>query len=153
PPAARPALRHGKPGHSSAVRILRKGDFPLAGHDFRPSILREYDIRGIVGDTLTPKDAFFLGSAFGTVLAREGGRTVALGQDGRLSSRALANALAWGLASAGLEVARVGLGPTPMLYFAEKYLVTDGAIMVTGSHNPPEYNGFKMVMRGGSVYG
>ncbi len=125
----------------------------MAGHELRPSILREYDIRGIVGDTLTAKDAFFLGCAYGTVLTKEGGRSVALGQDGRLSSPALANALAWGLASAGLEVARVGLGPTPMLYFAEKYLVTDGAIMVTGSHNPAEYNGFKMVMRGGSVYG
>ncbi len=125
----------------------------MKGHAFRDSILREYDIRGIVGETLTDADALALGRAFGTLVARGGGRTVALGYDGRLSSPALAAALAEGLAASGLEVLRVGLGPTPMLYFASKRLATDGAVMVTGSHNPADQNGFKMVVGGAALHG
>jgi phosphomannomutase len=125
----------------------------MAGHAFHPSILREYDIRGVVGSTLGSADARALGGAFGTMLRRQSGSRVAVGQDGRLSSPELADALVEGLVAAGIRVSRVGLGPTPMLYFADRHLDTDGAIMVTGSHNPPEYNGFKMVLGHKAIYG
>ncbi|MFI5024691.1 MAG: phosphoglucomutase/phosphomannomutase PgmG [Alphaproteobacteria bacterium] len=125
----------------------------MKGHAFKDSILREYDIRGIVGETLVAEDAGALGRAFGSTLVRAGGKTVALGYDGRLSSPELAAALGEGLASTGLEVFRVGLGATPMLYFASKHLPSDGAVMVTGSHNPPNHNGFKMVLKGAAIYG
>ncbi|MFI4987150.1 MAG: phosphoglucomutase/phosphomannomutase PgmG [Alphaproteobacteria bacterium] len=125
----------------------------MTGHVFDGSILREYDIRGIVGKTLTAADARALGRAFGSVLARAGGSKVALGYDGRLSSPELAAALGEGLVASGSTVVRVGLGPTPMLYFASQHLACDGAVMVTGSHNPPDHNGFKMVLKGRAIYG
>ncbi|MGC8523770.1 MAG: phosphoglucomutase/phosphomannomutase PgmG [Acidibrevibacterium sp.] len=115
-------------------------------HRFDPSILREYDIRGIVGQTLTEADAFAIGRAFGSIVARAGGKRVAVGYDGRLSSPALEAALVEGLIASGMAVARIGLGPTPMLYFAATTLAADGAVMVTGSHNPADYNGFKMML-------
>ncbi len=115
-------------------------------HDFDPTTLREYDIRGVVGRTLHPADAYAIGRCFGTIVARNGGRTVAVGYDGRLSSPDLEPPLVEGLRDAGMEVLRVGLGPTPLLYFASTTLETDGAVMVTGSHNPPDYNGFKMML-------
>lgn len=117
------------------------------------SILREYDIRGIIGETLHAADAITLGRAFGTMIRRAGGRGCALGRDGRLSSPQMANAFARGLKAAGIDVYRIGLGPTPMLYFAEHHLGTDAAAMVTGSHNPPDYNGFKLVLQGRTIYG
>ena len=122
-------------------------------HDFDPTSLREYDIRGVVGRTLHPADAFAIGRTFGTVVARAGGRTVAVGYDGRLSSPELAGALADGLKASGMEVLRVGRGPTPLLYFAATTLETDGAVMVTGSHNPPDYNGFKMMLGRRAFFG
>jgi len=122
-------------------------------HKFHSSVLREYDIRGVVGKTLSASDAYALGATIGTMVVARGGRTVALGQDGRLSSPELAAATADGLVSAGIEVRRIGLGPTPMLYFADRQLDTDAGIMVTGSHNPPDYNGFKLVMGHKPVYG
>jgi len=109
-----------------------------------PSILREYDIRGIVGDTLTEDDVRKLGRAFGTLIVRGGGRMVCVGYDGRLSSPALEAALVAGLAASGVDVRCIGLGPTPMLYFAAHHLGADGGMMITGSHNPPDYNGIKM---------
>ncbi len=115
-------------------------------HAFNPTVLREYDIRGIVGSTLHPQDAFAIGRCFGTVVARQGGKTVAVGYDGRLSSPELETALVDGLVASGMEVLRIGCGPTPMLYFASTLHQTNGAIMVTGSHNPPDYNGFKMML-------
>lgn len=123
------------------------------GHKFHPSVLREYDIRGIVGTTLFPADAYAIGRAYATRILRDGGKTIALGFDGRLSSPELAQAVAEGLLSTGVNVKRVGLGPTPMLYFAVKHLHADAGIMVTGSHNPPTHNGFKMALYGGPVYG
>ncbi|HEX6958811.1 MAG TPA: phosphomannomutase/phosphoglucomutase [Ferrovibrio sp.] len=125
----------------------------MSRHQFDASILREYDIRGIVGSTLTVADAQALGRAFGTFVADNGGRVVALGQDGRHSSPALANAFSKGLRMAGMDVLRIGVGPTPMLYFAGRHLGADAAAMITGSHNPPEYNGFKLVLGGRSVHG
>ncbi|HYZ64389.1 MAG TPA: phosphomannomutase/phosphoglucomutase [Acetobacteraceae bacterium] len=122
-------------------------------HRFDPTSLREYDIRGVVGRTLHKEDAFAIGRAFGTVVARAGGRRVAVGYDGRLSSPELAAALADGLKASGMEVLRVGRGPTPMLYFAATTLETDGAVMVTGSHNPPDYNGFKMMLGRKAFFG
>jgi phosphomannomutase len=122
-------------------------------HDFDPTMLREYDIRGIVGKTLHQSDAFAIGRCFGTVVARAGGHVVAVGYDGRLSSPDLEPSLVDGLKASGMEVVRVGLGPTPMLYYAAATLETDGAIMLTGSHNPPDYNGFKMVLKGKPFFG
>ena len=115
-------------------------------HHFDPTVLREYDIRGIVGKTLHKADAYAIGRAFGTVVARSGGTRVAVGYDGRLSSPELEPELVAGLKASGMEVLRVGRGPTPMLYYAATTLQTDGAVMVTGSHNPPDYNGFKMML-------
>ncbi|HJO72042.1 MAG: phosphomannomutase/phosphoglucomutase [Rhodospirillales bacterium] len=124
-----------------------------AGRTLAPGILREYDIRGVVGDTLTEDGVAAIGRAFGTIVARQGGRAVAVGYDGRLSSPDLEAAAVAGLRAAGVDVARVGLGPTPMLYFATHALETDAGLMITGSHNPPEYNGIKMVLGGGSFFG
>ena len=122
-------------------------------HRFDPTSLREYDIRGVVGRTLHAADAFAIGRSFGSVVAREGGKTVAVGYDGRLSSPELAAALVDGLKASGMEVLRVGRGPTPLLYFAATTLSTDGAVMVTGSHNPPDYNGFKMMLGRKAFFG
>ena len=122
-------------------------------HRIDPGILRAYDIRGIVGETLTEADAHAVGRAFGTQISRAGGKTACVGYDGRLSSPGLAAAVVDGLVACGLAVERIGLGPTPMLYFAVKDRQADGGVMVTGSHNPPEYNGIKMVTAGGAVYG
>ena len=115
-------------------------------HQLDPTSLREYDIRGIVGKTLHPADAFAIGRVFGTIVARAGGKTVAVGYDGRLSSPELEPPLFEGLKASGMEVIRIGCGPTPMLYFTATVRKTDGAVMVTGSHNPPDYNGFKMML-------
>ncbi|MCO6416578.1 phosphomannomutase/phosphoglucomutase [Siccirubricoccus sp. KC 17139] len=115
-------------------------------HHFDPTVLREYDIRGIIGETLRPEDAFAIGRCFGSLVARAGGSKVAVGYDGRLSSPDLEPQLVAGLRACGLQVLRVGLVATPMLYFAAYQLGTDGAVMVTGSHNPPNYNGFKMML-------
>lgn len=122
-------------------------------HRFDPTTLREYDIRGVVGKTLGEADAFAIGRCFGSVVARRGGRSVAVGYDGRLSSPALEAALVAGLKASGMEVVRIGLGPTPMLYYAAKTLPTDAGVMVTGSHNPPDYNGFKMVLDNRPFFG
>ncbi|MSO85089.1 MAG: phosphomannomutase/phosphoglucomutase [Rhodospirillales bacterium] len=117
------------------------------------TLLREYDIRGVVGETLSAADARVIGRAFGSMLARDRGRTVAVGHDGRLTSPELEKSLIEGLTATGMSVTRVGLGPTPMLYYAAHELEVDGAVMVTGSHNPPAYNGFKFSRRGKPFYG
>jgi len=122
-------------------------------HDFHPTCLREYDIRGIVGETLGPDDARAIGRSFATLLRRAGGTRVAVGWDGRDSSPLLADALVAGLTETGVDVVRVGLGPTPMLYYAEAVLEVDGGIQITGSHNPPRYNGFKLVFQHRAFFG
>ncbi|MCC7427976.1 MAG: phosphomannomutase/phosphoglucomutase [Alphaproteobacteria bacterium] len=122
-------------------------------HRFDPTVLREYDIRGIVGMTLHPADAEAIGRCFGTIIARQGGSRAVVGRDGRHSSVAMEDALVKGLAACGLSVARIGCGPTPMLYYAAHALKADGAIQVTGSHNPPDYNGFKMVLGNKPFFG
>jgi len=117
-----------------------------------PSIFKAYDIRGIVPSTIHEAMAEGLGKAFGTQALAEGQSTVAVGRDGRLSGPSLSAALMRGLVAAGVQVIDVGLCTTPMLYFAANTLCASG-IQVTGSHNPKDYNGFKMVMGGRAIYG
>ncbi len=122
-------------------------------HTFNPSILREYDVRGIVGDTLTEADAYALGRGYAALATDEGARRVAVGRDGRTHSPELESALLDGLTTGGLDVVRIGMGPSPMLYFATHQLEVDGGIQVTGSHNPADYNGFKLLLKARSVFG
>jgi len=122
-------------------------------HSFNPTSLREYDIRGIVGKTLGEADAYAIGRGFATRVRRHGGTHVAVGYDGRESSPVLEAALIRGLNDSGVDVTRIGLGPTPMLYYAEATLEVDGGIQITGSHNPAEYNGFKMVLQHKPFFG
>ena len=117
-----------------------------------PSIFKAYDIRGVVPSTIHEEVAQALGQAFGTVARAQGEHTVAVGRDGRLSGPALSAALIRGLRAAGVAVIDVGAVTTPMLYFAASTLCSSG-IQVTGSHNPKDYNGFKMVMAGRAIYG
>src|SRR5689334_25062649 len=122
-------------------------------HTFNPTVLREYDIRGIVGDTLTEADAYALGRTFGSKAHGEGARTLAVWRDGRTHSGMLEAELIRGLTESGINVMQIGMGPSPMLYFATYHLDVDGGIQVTGSHNPAEYNGFKLLLKGRSVFG
>jgi phosphomannomutase len=123
-------------------------------HQFHPTVLREYDIRGIIGETLGEADAYAIGRGFATLLGQAGGCTVAVGYDGRLSSPMLEEALVRGINDSGLDAVRVGMGPTPMLYYAEASAEdVQGGIQITGSHNPANYNGFKMVFQGRPFFG
>ena len=117
-----------------------------------PSIFKAYDIRGVVPSTINEAMAEALGKAFGVMALQEGENSVAVGRDGRLSGPSLSAALMRGLASAGVNVVDVGMVTTPMLYFAANTLTRSG-IQVTGSHNPKDYNGFKMVLAGRAIYG
>ncbi len=123
-------------------------------HQFHSTSLREYDIRGIIGETLGAEDAYAIGRGFATLLGKAGGKAVAVGYDGRVSSPMLEEALVRGITEAGLDAVRIGMGPTPMLYYAEAVLdEVDGGIEITGSHNPANYNGFKMVFQGRPFFG
>ena len=122
-------------------------------HVFDPTTLREYDIRGIVGTTLGEADAHAIGRGFATRVRRAGGTRVAVGYDGRHSSPALEAALVAGLNASGVDAVQIGMGPTPMLYFAVHELGCDGGVMITGSHNPPDYNGFKLMLGHGPFFG
>lgn len=123
-------------------------------HHFDATVLREYDIRGIIGKTLGADDARAIGKGFGTLVRRAGGTRVVVGYDGRVSSPMLEQALVEGLTSTGVDVRRIGLGATPMLYYAEASAQdVQGGIQITGSHNPPDYNGFKMVFQGRPFFG
>ena len=123
-------------------------------HSFHPTVLREYDIRGIIGETLGADDARAIGRSFGSMLAEASGRKVAVGYDGRVSSPMLEHALVEGLNASGMDVVRIGMGPTPMLYYVEASAEdVDGGIEITGSHNPANYNGFKMVFQGRPFFG
>ena len=122
-------------------------------HTLDPTILREYDIRGVVNVTLSAQDVTAIGRAFATLVIEAGGTRVAVGYDGRLSSPDLEAAMVAGLRAAGVDVLCVGCGPSPMLYFAGATEGVDASVMITGSHNPPEYNGIKMSIGGNSFYG
>lgn len=135
----------------SARPIVASAD---AGHIFAPSLLRQYDVRGVWGQTLCLRDAWALGRCFATIVRRAGGMRVAVGRDGRLSSPALEAALVDGLVEGGMTVRRLGLVPTPLLYYA---VAADadvhGGIEVTGSHNPADHNGFKLDLAGHPFFG
>ena len=123
-------------------------------HLFHSTVLREYDIRGIIDETLGAEDARAIGRGFATLLRADGGTRVAVGYDGRLSSPMLEQAVVDGLNDCGVDAVRVGMGPTPMLYYAEASAEdVHGGIQITGSHNPANYNGFKMVFRGRPFFG
>ncbi|MBI1301133.1 MAG: phosphomannomutase [Alphaproteobacteria bacterium] len=126
-------------------------------YTFNPTILREYDIRGQVDKNLSEKDAYALGRAFATYLTQiipdQNQYTVCVGYDGRMSSPTLSGELKKGLTESGVNVISIGLGPTPMLYFSVKHFNADAGIMVTGSHNPSDYNGFKMTLNKSPVFG
>ena len=118
-----------------------------------PDACREYDVRGTVPETLDEGAAYAVGRGFATRVRRAGGTRVVVGRDGRLSSPKLEAALVEGLTDSGVDVIRIGLGPTPMVYFAEATLGVDGAVQVTGSHNPRDDNGFKMVLQHRPFFG
>ncbi len=118
-----------------------------------PTIFREYDIRGIADTELLSPDITDLGRALGTLLQRKSGKRINLGRDCRLSSTRLRDALKEGLLSAGCDVTDIGVVPTPLLYFSAVHLKADGAVMITGSHNPAEFNGFKTVCGSGTLHG
>jgi len=118
-----------------------------------PEIFKAYDIRGIVGKTLTNDTAYSIGQALGSEALARKQQAIAVGRDGRLSGPDLVKALAQGIASTGCNVVNVGMVPTPVLYFATYQLETHSGVMVTGSHNPPDYNGFKMVLGGETLSG
>jgi phosphomannomutase/phosphoglucomutase len=118
-----------------------------------PQIFREYDIRGVVNKDLTPDIVRTLGQGFGTHMAQSGRRDLVVGRDGRLSSKAFAEALIEGLLSTGCNVVDIGLCPTPVYYFSVFHLDKDGGMVVTGSHNPPEFNGFKVSVGKSTIFG
>jgi phosphomannomutase len=122
-------------------------------HLFEQSILQAYDIRGIVGKNLSETDAYFVGKSFGTFLRRENRKTCIIGYDGRHSSPAYSVQVAKGLRECGIDVINIGLVPTPIVYFGVKYLKKDAGLIITASHNPSEYNGFKMLTSSNSVWG
>ena len=117
------------------------------------SIFREYDIRGVVGSDLDDSLAEKIGRAYGAMLREKNGRRVAVGRDVRVSSPQLHRALIRGLAAAGAEPLDVGICPTPLLYYSLFRLPVDGGVMITGSHNPAEYNGFKLCLGKEAMYG
>ena len=122
-------------------------------HKFHPSILRAYDIRGIIDKTLNIEDAYFIGRSFATFLKSDNKKTAAVGYDGRESSPDLKESLIRGLCEGGIDVVEIGLGPTPMLYFSVYHLEVDAGVMITGSHNPANYNGFKFMLSDRPFYG
>src|SRR6266571_770990 len=119
----------------------------------KPTIFREYDIRGVADAELLDADVAQLGQAFGTYLQRHAGKKINLGRDTRLSSPRLRDALMRGLKASGCQVTDLGVVPTPVLYYSVFHLKADGAVMITGSHNPSEYNGFKVVSGASTIHG
>src|SRR5262245_2109747 len=119
----------------------------------KPNIFREYDIRGIVGTELREEDAFAIARAFGTYMREHGNSVVSLGRDVRLTSDRFGEIAREGLTSTGCEVLDIGTVPTPLLYFSLYNLPVEGGMMITASHNPSEYNGFKLCLGTSSVYG
>ena len=137
---------HASPGMETISRV--QGDASLPAE-----IFRLYDIRGVVGQTLMPEYAFEIGRAIGSESIARDQRSVIIGRDGRLSGPELAEALSRGILSTGCDVIDIGRVPTPMLYFATHYLGSASGVIVTGSHNPPEYNGMKIVIGGTTLSG
>lgn len=122
------------------------------GGDMNPGIFREYDIRGVAGEDILEKDAESIGKAYGTLLMRESRKTVSVGRDCRLTSESFTKHFIKGILSTGCDVVDIGVCPTPVLYFSIQHLDTAGGAMVTASHNPPEYNGFKLMKGQDSIH-
>lgn len=118
-----------------------------------PEIFREYDIRGVVGRDLTDEVVRLIGQGFATYISRQGKHRVVVGRDGRLSSPGFREALVQGMVSGGLEVVDIGVCPTPVFYFSLFHFDREGGMMITGSHNPPEFNGFKVCVGKETIYG
>ena len=118
-----------------------------------PEVFREYDIRGVVDQDLNDEFVYLLGKAIGSYATRQGLQNMVLGRDCRLSSESYQNAIGKGIQNAGIDVINIGLCATPMLYFAIHHFKTDGGVMVTGSHNPPDFNGFKICIGPDTIYG
>ena len=118
-----------------------------------PQIFREYDIRGVVGKDLTPETVKQIGQAIGTYMRRQGGKSLVVGRDVRSSSVSFRDILSQAINSTGCDVLDIGMVPTPVSYFALHHLKADGGVMITGSHNPPEFNGFKISLGQHSLYG
>jgi len=141
----------------AAVREREAGETPASVETdiaaVVPGIFRAYDIRGVVGSELTPAVAALIGQAIGSAMQEQGLRDVVVGRDGRLSGPELSTALIEGLRRAGCEVIDIGLAPTPVVYFAAYHLRAGSCVAVTGSHNPPDYNGFKIVIGGETLSG
>jgi len=116
-------------------------------------IFREYDIRGVVGEDLTPDVVELLGKGVGTYMIEHGAVKIAVGRDGRISSPEIFKQLLKGLTSTGMQVVDLGMIPTPVSYYATHILPLNGAVMITGSHNPPDYNGFKVTLGNSAIYG
>jgi len=135
-----------KPKTAKPVSPITKVSLPA-------SIFRAYDIRGVVDETLDADSVYLIGRAIGSAAQEQGQQTVIIGRDGRLSSQALSEALARGLMESGRDVVDLGQVPTPVLYFATHFLGSDSGVIVTGSHNPPEYNGLKIVIGGEALSG
>ena len=144
-------------------RFREEEDSPLPGfgilarlvnvHFMNPQIFREYDVRGLVDVDLTEPVVENLGRGLGTMVKRQGGTTVVVGRDARLSGQRFRDAFIQGVTSTGMHVIDVGIVPTPLVYFAANTLPVDGLAVITGSHNPPEYNGFKMGVGKTTFYG
>ncbi len=138
----------------AAARAVEPGDEPtMQGQTVPAGIFRAYDIRGVVGSELTPAVASLIGQAVGSVMQAQGLRDIVVGRDGRLSGPELCEGLIEGLRKAGCEVIDIGLAPTPVVYFASYHLRAGSCVAVTGSHNPPDYNGFKIVVGGETLSG
>jgi phosphomannomutase/phosphoglucomutase len=135
--------------HAPSVAPIREE----ASMDINPNIFREYDVRGIVGRDLTPEVVETLGKGYGTYVARKGVGAVSVGYDARLSSPAFSEALTLGITSTGVDVIQIGMVATPTLYFSLFCLDVGGGVMITGSHNPPDYNGFKLGLGRTTIYG
>ena len=148
-PVSRKVVKKKSAGKKSSVASLK----PKSPVFVNPNIFREYDIRGIVADDLQIEVVELLGKAYGTYMVDKGAKVVTVGRDVRTTSLALKNALVKGMMSTGLEVIDVGEVPTPVLYYSIVFYKTDGGIMVTGSHNPREYNGFKMCLGLAPIFG
>lgn len=118
-----------------------------------PQIFREYDIRGVVGKDLTPEIVKILGKGFGTYMRRSGYKSLIVGRDGRISSESFKDSLIKGLLSTGCDVIDIGICPTPVYYFSIFHFDKDGGMMITGSHNPPEFNGFKVSVGKSTIFG
>src|SRR5260221_2639348 len=131
----------------------RRLNATLNGDMLKSTIFREYDIRGIAESDLTSDGIEQLGMALGTYLQRQSGRKINIGRDCRLSGERLNLALRTGLIASGCQVTDIGVVPTPVTYYSAVKMQADGAIMITGSHNPADYNGFKTVCGSGTLHG